>query len=320
MMKEYEELGINTSLIKMPNPITSENLPKEKSEDPKTPSPETLNNTKCIFSFLEITVQHQGPAIIIESEHDDNNQDNQPNNPGDEDKDTETPAPEHNNDGQDGQPDTNEEEDAPPEQENFPPIMPKEPSNEEGDAPPPEQEIHPPFTPKEPPNENHTNNKVPAPPDKDRNTDLTLDIKALGIDNISSIQQANTDKDRNGPTIKEPPQQGRPHHNTQKRNYKEYGGGKIQKPNRKAQQSYGCASLSKALKAQTEFDQRTPSRKAGGCLTFLLHSTECSTETKGKEKEKGERANKVRFKTFFICSQRREREKREREEKTPMFK
>ena len=61
------------------------------------------------------------------------------------------------------------------------------------------------------------------------------------------------------------------------------------------------------------------SRKAGGCLTFLLHSTECSTETKGKEKEKGERANKVRFKTFFICSQRREREKREREEKTPMF-
>ena len=61
------------------------------------------------------------------------------------------------------------------------------------------------------------------------------------------------------------------------------------------------------------------SRKAGGCLTFLLHSTECSTETKGKEKEKGERANKVCFKTFFICSQRREREKREREEKTPMF-
>ena len=61
------------------------------------------------------------------------------------------------------------------------------------------------------------------------------------------------------------------------------------------------------------------SRKAGGCLTFLLHLTECSTETKGKEKEKGERANKVRFKTFFICSQRREREKREREEKTPMF-
>ena len=61
------------------------------------------------------------------------------------------------------------------------------------------------------------------------------------------------------------------------------------------------------------------SRKAGGCLTFLLHSTECSTETKGKEKEKGERANKVRFKTFFICSQKREREKREREEKTPMF-
>ena len=66
-------------------------------------------------------------------------------------------------------------------------------------------------------------------------------------------------------------------------------------------------------------DHSSGSRKAGGCLTFLLHSTECSTETKGKEKEKGERANKVRFKTFFICSQRREREKREREEKTPMF-
>ena len=61
-------------------------------------------------------------------------------------------------------------------------------------------------------------------------------------------------------------------------------------------------------------------RKAGGCLTFLLHSTECSTETRRKEKERRERANKVRFKTFFICSQRREREKREREEKTPMFK
>ena len=242
----------------MPNPITSENLPKEKSEDPKTPSPETLNNTKCIFSFLEITVQHQGPAIIIELEHDDNNQDDQPNNPGDEDEDAETPTPEHNNDSQDGQPDTNKEEDAPPEQENFPPIMPKEPSNKEGDAPPPEQEIHPPFMPKEPPNENHTNNKVPAPPDKDRNTDLTLDIEALSIDDISLIQQANTNKDRNGPTIKEPPQQGRPHRNTQKRNYKEYGGGKIQKPNGKAQQSYGRASLSKALKAQTEFDQCTP--------------------------------------------------------------
>ena len=61
------------------------------------------------------------------------------------------------------------------------------------------------------------------------------------------------------------------------------------------------------------------SRKAGGCLTFLLHLTECSTETRRKEKERRERANKVRFKTFFICSQRREREKREREEKTPMF-
>ena len=68
-----------------------------------------------------------------------------------------------------------------------------------------------------------------------------------------------------------------------------------------------------------EKETKRRSRKAGGCLTFLLHSTECSTETKGKEKEKGERANKVRFKTFFIRSQRREREKREREEKTPMF-
>ena len=62
------------------------------------------------------------------------------------------------------------------------------------------------------------------------------------------------------------------------------------------------------------------SRKAGRCLTFLLHLTECSTETRRKEKERRERANKVRFKTFFICSQRGEREKREREEKTPMFK
>ena len=61
------------------------------------------------------------------------------------------------------------------------------------------------------------------------------------------------------------------------------------------------------------------SRKAGGCLTFLLHSTECSTETRRKEKEKGERANKVRFKTFFICSQKGRERKREREEKTPMF-
>ena len=30
------------------------------------------------------------------------------------------------------------------------------------------------------------------------------------------------------------------------------------------------------------------SRKAGGCLTFLLHLTECSTETRWKEKEKRE--------------------------------
>ena len=28
------------------------------------------------------------------------------------------------------------------------------------------------------------------------------------------------------------------------------------------------------------------SRKAGRCLTFLLHSTECSTETRRKDKER----------------------------------
>ena len=28
------------------------------------------------------------------------------------------------------------------------------------------------------------------------------------------------------------------------------------------------------------------SRKAGGCLTFLLHLTECLTETRRKEKER----------------------------------
>ena len=70
----------------------------------------------------------------------------------------------------------------------------------------------------------------------------------------------------------------------------------------------------KLYQGSNSIELHLESRKAGGCLTFLLHLTECSTETRRKEKERRERANKVCFKTFFICSQRREREKRERGE------
>ena len=64
---------------------------------------------------------------------------------------------------------------------------------------------------------------------------------------------------------------------------------------------------------------RLVSRKAGGCLTFLLHSTECLTETRRKEKERREREQTKSVLRPSLFALKGGREKREREEKTPMF-
>ena len=51
---------------------------------------------------------------------------------------------------------------------------------------------------------------------------------------------------------------------------------------------FDLMELQKTEKRQESHSPNDVSRKAGGCLTFLLHLTECSTGTRWKEKEKKE--------------------------------